>query len=282
MKLMEIGPRVSMAASLKASEDGLRMIDQLRKKKGWNKDAPAWCDAANSISPTTLDRFWRRTPIRKENFVAICKAVGMENWESIVDLGSRPATPTTLEELAKSFVASTNSHLEDVDYTQLQNLLKARRWGEADKETNLIMLKVAGEKKAALRSSDIKRVPCSVLRTIDQLWMEYSNSHFGFTAQVNIWSQIDSNSDKAFRIFADKVGWRIGKTWLTEPWNTTDAPTGHLPSWEFAWSLDYSKGFWKVVTSGPTAYWYSRRGIISALASRLQECNGGRSCSESL
>lgn len=73
-----------MAASLRASEQGLEIVDRLRNKKGWNKDAEVWCDAAG-IRRSTLQRFWGKKRVKQENFFAICKAVGIENWEEIVD-----------------------------------------------------------------------------------------------------------------------------------------------------------------------------------------------------
>ncbi|WP_041225977.1 ATP-binding protein [Crinalium epipsammum] len=73
-----------MANSIAASKSGLEIIDKARKRKGWNKDAPIWIEAA-SVSRPTLQRFWRKEAIRQENFVAICKAVGIESWEEIVD-----------------------------------------------------------------------------------------------------------------------------------------------------------------------------------------------------
>jgi tetratricopeptide (TPR) repeat protein len=79
-----------MAASIQASEVGLQLVEQARKKKGWNKKAHIWCDAAGGLSPSTLDRFWARTPISQENFVAICKAVGIESWEEIADFPDIP------------------------------------------------------------------------------------------------------------------------------------------------------------------------------------------------
>jgi DNA-binding Xre family transcriptional regulator len=90
-----------MANSLPASKSGLEIVDQVRKRKGWNKDSPIWIDAANellqatangSVSRSTLQRFWRKQAIRQENFEAICKAVGVENWEAIVD-NSPPLAP---------------------------------------------------------------------------------------------------------------------------------------------------------------------------------------------
>lgn len=86
-----------MAASIRASEEGLQIVEQARKNKGWNKKATAWCYEAGGISPSTLDRFWARTPIKQEHFVAICKAVGIDYWQSI-------ATPSA----ATSPTAKTN------------------------------------------------------------------------------------------------------------------------------------------------------------------------------
>lgn len=91
-----------MANSLPASKLGLERIDEARKKKGWNKDAPIWIDTANkllevtpkgSVSRSTLQRFWRKEAIRQENFAAICKAVGIEKWEEIVD--NTPTQPSS-------------------------------------------------------------------------------------------------------------------------------------------------------------------------------------------
>ena len=73
-----------MAATLRASESGLEIVDRARQKKGLEKQASSWCgDAQTSVA--TLKRFWRRKPIQHEVFVKICKAVEVDNWEDIVD-----------------------------------------------------------------------------------------------------------------------------------------------------------------------------------------------------
>jgi hypothetical protein len=73
-----------MAASLRASESGLEIVDRARRKKGLEKQASSWCgDAQTSVA--TLKRFWRRKPIQHEVFVKICKAVEVDNWEDIID-----------------------------------------------------------------------------------------------------------------------------------------------------------------------------------------------------
>jgi len=73
-----------MAATLRASKEGLAIIDRERKKKGWKATAVSWYQAANA-SEATLKRFRRGLPIQQNIFVDICKAVGIEKWEEIVD-----------------------------------------------------------------------------------------------------------------------------------------------------------------------------------------------------
>jgi hypothetical protein len=73
-----------MATTLKASKQGLAKVDIARRRKNWTKYSTAWCEAANFIGSSALRKFWRRQPIIHENFVSICKAVGV-NWEEIVD-----------------------------------------------------------------------------------------------------------------------------------------------------------------------------------------------------
>ena len=74
-----------MATTLSASVKGLEIVDRARRRKGWNKTVTAWQDFAK-VSKSTLDRFWMGKPIKHENFIAICSAVGIEDWEKIVDL----------------------------------------------------------------------------------------------------------------------------------------------------------------------------------------------------
>ncbi|MCU0515731.1 MAG: AAA family ATPase [Oscillatoria sp. Prado101] len=73
-----------MAGLLRASEEGLRIVDIARRNPGWNKTGDVWCQAALT-SKATLKRFWARQPIRRETFIDICKAVGIHNWEDIIE-----------------------------------------------------------------------------------------------------------------------------------------------------------------------------------------------------
>ncbi len=73
-----------MAASLPISAHGIKTVDAFRKLKGWKKLDEDWAELAG-VSTTTLRRFWEGRYIRQGYFKAICQAVGVENWEALVD-----------------------------------------------------------------------------------------------------------------------------------------------------------------------------------------------------
>ncbi|MBW4689625.1 MAG: GUN4 domain-containing protein [Komarekiella atlantica HA4396-MV6] len=120
-----------------------------------------------------------------------------------------------------------------VDYTRLRDLLKAGEWKEADQETLAVMLKAAGkEQESSLDPKSIKNFPCTDLRTIDQLWVKYSNGRFGFSVQKKIWLEVGKN----LNAFWTRVGWQISAKWFLGGWIKDEsikydgtAPVGHLP-----------------------------------------------------
>ncbi|MEE3717632.1 NB-ARC domain-containing protein [Tumidithrix elongata RA019] len=72
-----------MADTLKASEQGLTVVDRYRQQKKWTKsNSSVWWLTAHT-SKATLRRFWAANPIQRESFIAICKAVGISDWEAI-------------------------------------------------------------------------------------------------------------------------------------------------------------------------------------------------------
>ncbi|CBN57708.1 MULTISPECIES: tetratricopeptide repeat protein [Kamptonema] len=74
-----------MIDSLKASEQGLKIVDEARRRKRWQKIASIWVENAKT-SEATLKRFWaRKSPIDRYAFIEICKAVGV-NWEQVAEL----------------------------------------------------------------------------------------------------------------------------------------------------------------------------------------------------
>lgn len=77
-----------MAVTLRASKQGLEIVDRERRKKGWTKQYYAWSQPEKTdviISIASFKRFWSRTPIERDTFVLICQRVGVNDWEEIVD-----------------------------------------------------------------------------------------------------------------------------------------------------------------------------------------------------
>lgn len=122
-----------------------------------------------------------------------------------------------------------------VDYGKLDRLLASGKWEEADRETARVMLKVAGEKEDGwLNDEHIDNFPCEDLRTIDQLWVKYSNERFGFSVQKRIYQSLGGTREfdsKIWEAFLDRLGWRVNSNGLDyrELKFNTKAPEGHLP-----------------------------------------------------
>ncbi|WP_341739014.1 GUN4 domain-containing protein [Microcoleus sp. CAWBG640] len=123
-----------------------------------------------------------------------------------------------------------------VDYTKLRNLLAAGEWKKADEETARVMLKVADrEEEGYLGRDDFEDFYCKDLRTIDQLWVKYSNGRFGFSVQNCIYQSLSKdkgNCDRTEKFFY-LVGWCNNDTKELLNYNDlqfkTRAPEGFLP-----------------------------------------------------
>ena len=78
-------------ARIRASEEGIKRFKQARNQKGWNQHADSLTTRIG-ISRSTVQRFEQGNPIRQDSFIDLCKAVGIENWEAIVDDRLLPQT----------------------------------------------------------------------------------------------------------------------------------------------------------------------------------------------
>ncbi|MBD0264439.1 MAG: GUN4 domain-containing protein, partial [Tolypothrix sp. Co-bin9] len=95
-----------------------------------------------------------------------------------------------------------------VDYTKLRDLLKAGNWKEADYETYLVMLQAVGKKENDYFGQDkLLNFPCTDLRTIDRLWVKYTDGPFGFSVQKEIYLSCGGKDDGEYYEEAwDKLG----------------------------------------------------------------------------
>jgi GUN4-like len=99
-------------------------------------------------------------------------------------------------------------------YTKLEALLKAGEWREAARETYRVMIQVVGKEDGQeLSPQDLETLPCEDLMTIDKLWVEASNGHFGFSVQKKIWEQCSSSTsyNNVFQELIEAVGWQAPK-----------------------------------------------------------------------
>ncbi|MBF2088502.1 MAG: pentapeptide repeat-containing protein, partial [Synechococcales cyanobacterium K32_A2020_035] len=88
------------------------MVDKARRKKGWAKAEQAWAGLA-CTSTATLKRFWAGVTIASDTFRAICKAVGIEDWEAIVEFEDNSESSAQISGKRLSFVISGS--IEKVD-----------------------------------------------------------------------------------------------------------------------------------------------------------------------
>ncbi|EFA69997.1 GUN4 domain-containing protein [Cylindrospermopsis raciborskii] len=122
-----------------------------------------------------------------------------------------------------------------INYTKLETLLKAQMFKEADEETDRVMLAVANRQSEGwLREEDAEKFPCKELRTIDNLWLKYSQGKFGISVQQEIYKNLGGTKQfdwNVWRSFGDRVGWRKDDSWLiySDLNFSLSAPTGHLP-----------------------------------------------------
>jgi len=171
----------------------------------------------------------------------------------------------------------------EVDYARLRDLLAAGKWWEANRETGTVILSASGREKLGCSEKDIRQFPCTDLRTINQLWVKYSNERFGFSVQKRILENLGGTKDadwQTFYRFGDSVGWRVKGSWIRKVKYTIDAPMGHLPDLEFSVSLAYLDGFkdgYKNKNSEKNsvlnAAWMGRKMILYSLAYKLAVCN---------
>jgi hypothetical protein len=75
--------RIANRITYRATEAGLKLVDERRIKRGWSKKSAAFADAAK-ISQATLGRFWMpdRHSLDKASIMGIFAAVGISDWEA--------------------------------------------------------------------------------------------------------------------------------------------------------------------------------------------------------
>ncbi|RAM53497.1 MAG: transcriptional regulator [Hapalosiphonaceae cyanobacterium JJU2] len=217
-----------------------------------------WVDFRQQ-NPDPMERLiWGITGIKPETQTIIYPPV-LERPSKLPETTPEPTTAT--DDLPSE---------KGIDYTRLRDLLAAKNWKEADEETYRVMIQAVGKKDGDwFTSNELLNFPCTDLRTINELWVEYSNGHFGFSVQKEIYLSVGGKTDgkyydEAWEKFGECVKWRVNSSWIFYRDVTFNAlaPKGHLPSWILP-------RFWDLGTR-------TRIGVggrFSSLISRLVKCN---------
>jgi hypothetical protein len=207
--------------------------------------------------------------------------------EAIEILNSHPGIqpPTATDDLASE---------KGIDYTKLRDLLAAKNWKEADEETYRVMIQaVRKENGEYFDDCILLNFPCTDLRTINGLWVKYSNGHFGFSVQKDIYLSVGGKADgkyykEAWHKFGDRVGWRVKRNFFVSNWISFDDVNyvtafpifGHLPyqiitvfwqSWRQLEGCEDCDNDFVFMTVGREMWACERE--FSSLASRLVNCN---------
>jgi serine/threonine protein kinase len=118
-----------------------------------------------------------------------------------------------------------------VDYRNLQRLLAAGKWQQADEETWARMCEALDKSpRSYIQSSEIDKFPGEDLETINRLWVKYSQGRFGFSVQKQIYDKVEQDFGK----FCSNIGWLPYKQFRSYLRFSASAPQGHLPSWSWA------------------------------------------------
>jgi hypothetical protein len=130
------------------------------------------------------------------------------------------------------------------DYRRLRHLLVSGEWLQANLETGEKIQEAVGKKSQSyFHIIDLHNLSQTDLRTIDQLWVKFSNNHFGFSVQKRIlleegckfYKDRDNlpcfyepnSSDSVFNIYK-KLGW-LSSAFETSRFTFKTAPIGSLP-----------------------------------------------------
>ncbi|NEO83983.1 MAG: hypothetical protein F6J87_06950 [Spirulina sp. SIO3F2] len=118
-----------------------------------------------------------------------------------------------------------------IDYQPLQTLLIQQDYEAADRLSMQKLCELAGPgamQRKWLYFSEVDRLPNIDLKTLDTLWLIYSEGKFGFSVQRELWLGLGRNFTKLW----DKIAWKQGNVWTRYPgefiWDLS-APVGHLP-----------------------------------------------------
>jgi serine/threonine protein kinase len=163
-------------------------------------------ETSTSVNTSSGVYSFKAEELQAEHRVSIPSAI--PNKQATKSTSSN--SPVSNQNVAKSPVELRSA--KGINYRELEQLLEQKKWIEADVLTIKLVLEVANrQRNGYLETKDIIKFPSEDLRTIDQLWLYYSNERFGFSIQKDLWLELNNNAPKhnysTWKEFALQVGW---------------------------------------------------------------------------
>ncbi|WP_434684839.1 protein kinase domain-containing protein [Pseudanabaena minima] len=216
---------------------------------------------SNTVSTSSVYSF-KGEDLQVEHGVSIPSAI--PNKQATKTTSSN--NPVSNQNVAKSPVELRSD--KNVDYSELEFLLKQKDWEAANELTTEIILEITErEQERWITNVNMNNFPHTDLLTIDQLWLYYSARKFGFSCQVKVWfecgGEIEEYDKKAYHLFLTRIGWYDPKKliakevtydqFMNKTNNAKNAPYASLPNL-----------FYDIRTSNSI-------GILSSLAQKVLE-----------
>jgi len=224
------------------------VVDQL-KNQGYS------ADKAEEQVAQDLEEKARSNPKVKKRVVNWAKS--LNNTSTRINNEANAAREVIKYAAASQYTSSAKSiSVVGGKYSKLDSLLQARKWKEADEETEKMIFKLLGREKIerspklanlstyqaflnnCLSGDDVEVLPGTELRNINKLWLEHSKGRFGFSVQKRIWESIVRTEreptifhGRGCKEFDERVGWYVKGDWIyySDIKYSLTAPPGHLP-----------------------------------------------------
>lgn len=132
------------------------------------------------------------------------------------EVGKLSALPQQIKQLERRLMVVGDLYR----YETLHEQLATQQWFAADKETIKLIAEIASVSDLEdLSPRDIRGFSCGELQVIDRLWTTYSDGHFGFSVQVQIYQELGGTLAttigedlKLIQQWGAALGWRDGIT----------------------------------------------------------------------
>ena len=207
------------------------------------------------LYPYFQDDWWKPTILLYAAQVNPTRLIETAIHQGATDLAYRCWQDTTkrVDPALAAQLAALKGTVQHSRYAQLENYLKAQQWKEADEETYRLMITAVGKEEGQwLEPEALRNFPCEDLKAIDGLWVQYSNGHFGFSVQKQIYVECGGTldgeypSDEVWKKFGDRVGWRKDGNWLSydELQPSLSSPRGIFPFFPFDEGVGGFLGWW--------------------------------------